>query len=1665
MQRSTSVFWWLAAILIAGMLTLTATVYGPLPAAAESGEAAPAIWLRATTFVPALGQEPDIPASLRLDDEALRRMERDASAVYLVQFSGPVVDAWIDELLDRGAEVLGYIPDYAFKVRMSPAAAKQVAALAHTLYVGPFHPAYRLSPDLAVVGRGIFELTLEPGASPQVVRAAVELYGGAVLAIDEHVGVISADAADLARLATLSDVAWIQERQELVTHNDVAAGQMNAAPAWSAGYNGQGQKLTVADTGLDTGNKGTVHMDFRNRVANLASWPIQPGWNTAVNNPGADDGSADLGSGHGTHVLGSAGGNGARSGGLYKGIAPGATLNLQAIEQWVNYNPLYEAQGYRDGYALAGIPDDLANLFNQAYLWGSRIHTNSWGASKAGLYNSNSRETDAFMWGHKDMTILFSAGNEGVDSNRDGIVDPDSIGSPATAKNVITVGAVENLKPNPSPNANSGTYGSWWPSDFPVNPLKDDPMADAGDRGMVAFSSRGPTDDGRIKPDVVAPGTWILSVRSSRASSDGWGNPLNQYYMYMGGTSMATPLTAGAATVVRDFYVRGMNHANPSAALVKGTLINTADDIAGQYAGSKNDAGPIPNNDEGWGAVNLGAAVDKAHRVFEDDPQAALRTGERKATRYWVTPGRPFKVTLVWTDYPGTESAAKALVNDLDLTVKAPDGSIYKGNRFSGGWTVVGGAADRTNNVECVYIQNPAQGEYEIAVRGNNVPVGPQAYALVLTGNVGSRCQDGAASAIEQPAANATVQGTVTVSGWAADFTAAQGTGVTGVRVLVDGAQVGTATYGAFRQDIADAWGSRFGPSGYTYQLNTVAMADGQRTLQIQSQGACGWKTTSERTIVVRNQCDLLVAADRPGNGATITGTLTIGGWAADRNSASGTGIDSVGVWLDGPRGQGTQVLNITQFHARQDIAGILGPQFLNSGYQGMWDSSAAGNGAHRLYIQAHSPSCGWSTAKTIDINVQNTACDLRVAVDTPGSGATVAGSVLVKGWAVNLLGTSGTGVDSVGVWLDGPRGQGTQILNITQFHARQDIASILGQRYLNSGYQGTWDSSTAGNGAHRLYIYAHGPGCGWSPPKVIDITIQNESCDPRVAVDAPRPGATVAGSVLVKGWAVDLSSGSGTGIDAVGVWLDGPRGQGTQVLNITQFHARQDIAGIIGQRFLNSGYQGTWNAAGVGNGAHTLYIYGHSPTCGWSPAKMVAVQVQNVACDLRLAVDRPANGATVRDQVDISGWSVDLLSTSGTGVDQVGIWLDGPMGQGTQLFDIRGFHPRPDLVPILGPTKANSGWHRSWNASNVASGQHTLYIYPHSPSCGWGPAKMVTVQVQNSACDVRLAVDRPANGATLKGNADISGWAVDLRTTSGTGVDQVGIWLDGPMGQGTQLFDIRGFHARPDLVPVLGPTKANSGWHRSWNTANVADGQHVLYIAAHSPTCGWAPAKMVTVTVSNGDPSTLFEDDFSDPTSGWTESDETLVTREYRNGEYRVLVKDDYRAAFSAAPGVLCTNCGVEVDARFATGVYETLGILFGITDLWDTYLYEVSATGWFRLRMYKDGQWATLLDWTASPDLLLGMGTNHLRVVRNSNNIVLFANGTRLITLQDAQLTGQLRVGLVATSGASTPVDARFDNFRAFSVGTPTEAGEWSEMEWAGGAVFDAEEASPES
>ncbi|MBI2865598.1 MAG: S8 family serine peptidase [Chloroflexi bacterium] len=592
-----------ALSLIVGVQQLLARTLPP------PGQPASAIRLKAAVFDPLSDQAPAVP-----DRDA--KSKSAGQATYLIQFAGPVREEWKSAAENAGARLYGYIPDNAFIARLDAFTADKLRSLSFVRWVGPYHSGYRLSPDLSSNAiQSTYPTTVTVEALPDVVRPAVagqiEALGGSIIdqggtPIASYLRIL-VPADRLADLSALDGILWVEGYFSPRVQNDVAAGTIMRAGTvrQELGLYGSGQTVAVADTGLDVGTTGSaVSDDFEGRISSgIAMCANVSGGRTTW-----DDKNA-----HGTHVAGSVLGSGKLSGsnpmshsysGSFAGVAPEANLVFQAVQD-------------SDG-SLRCIPADLASgLFFPAYDLGARIHTNSWGgatgtsANPYGGYTASAQQADSAMWQKKDLLLLFAAGNEGVDANSNGLIDPDSMNSPGTAKNVITVGASENVRTS----LNAYTWGNLFSGNpFPANPINGDPAGNNAS-GLAAFSSRGPTDDGRIKPDIVAPGTWIVSARShASGAGNGWMSYSgNSHYVYMGGTSMATPLTAGAATIVREWLTRIRSVANPSGALLKALLLNGAVDMTpGQYGtGSAREIPAVrPNSVEGYGRVDLVQTID-----------------------------------------------------------------------------------------------------------------------------------------------------------------------------------------------------------------------------------------------------------------------------------------------------------------------------------------------------------------------------------------------------------------------------------------------------------------------------------------------------------------------------------------------------------------------------------------------------------------------------------------------------------------------------------------------------------------------------------------------------------------------------------------------------------------------------------------------------------------------------------------------------------------------------------------------------------------------------------------------------------------------------------------------------------------------------------------------
>jgi subtilisin family serine protease len=647
------------------------------------------------------------------------------SGLYLIQFTGSLETAQRLQLRQAGVELLKYVPEDTFVAKLNNVSAAAIGAFGFVNWIGPYHPEYKIHPRLAAAVLGAAQsnapvqvnILLSPTASAAEL-AQVRTHVGAVYH-ESHLRQGTFVRAELlpGRLDALSQssaVLWIERAPKRKLVDEFASKLVGgddgrvATPTVTEqlGFSGAGVTVCVADTGLDSGNTNTMHPDMRGRVTGFQFYGS------------LTDGSD--GYGHGTHCAGIVAGNAATgetdpdTGAFYGlGVASGANLFVERI---------FDA----DANEASPFPSD-ETLTHDAVRHGAKVGSNSWGNDVQGDYDTDCaqfdelvRDADAGTAGDQPYILEFSAGNAGPDTQ--------TMDSPASAKNVIATGASENV-----PGTLAMTYGLY---------------ADGADT-MADFSSRGPCADGRIKPDLVAPGTWIASAASSAAPNEAaisW-TAIDDYYVFMGGTSMAGPHAAGAAAAFVQYYQSTHTNAVPSPALVKAALINSADELDESNGGPS----PVPNNDEGWGRITLTnlivTNINTAPRFYQYLDQTVLLTNSQVYAQHVFVEGsdQPLKVTLAYTDVPGFPGALPALVNDLDLEVVGPDGTLYRGNQFGAGESVPNPpSTDKLNNVEGVYLSQPTPGDYLVRVRGTRIVqdavVGTAAidqdFALVTSGNL-----------------------------------------------------------------------------------------------------------------------------------------------------------------------------------------------------------------------------------------------------------------------------------------------------------------------------------------------------------------------------------------------------------------------------------------------------------------------------------------------------------------------------------------------------------------------------------------------------------------------------------------------------------------------------------------------------------------------------------------------------------------------------------------------------------------------------------------------------------------------------------------------------------------------------------------------------------------
>ncbi|MCK5848545.1 MAG: S8 family serine peptidase [Caldisericia bacterium] len=646
------------------------------------------------------------------------------SSVHIVQFIGPMKQEWKKALSEYGINLYLQMDQYAYLTKSRGIDLKVLHQLSFIRSTGYFPPSLKSSEDLEYLDYDELvdidlTVTLDFDSDKFLKDMGITKDSSQYFNSGENcfLRLFDVDPKALPVYSKNDYIIQIVKYYEMEPNNADAAQVAGVRGTLDenlltgdipSGLKGEGEIIGVADTGLSTGNPLTVNPafmapTFQDKV--IGAYP--PGlW-------------GDYHS-HGTHVSGTVLGTGVghTSGTLrFRGMAPEAKL---VIQNFLGNQSMYQP---------------ISTIFEESYAAGSRVHNNSWGSSDYyGTYDSRAVDVDDFLWNHKDMAIIKSAGND-RDNWFNYSHDPfhRSLGGISACKNLVVIGASQNRKTDPL---------------HPCDPTR-----------MTVFSSIGPAHDNRIKPDVIGPGLWLSSTRVTTGYTDE-----NSNYYFWGGTSMSAPVVTGSMGLFREYYrkVEGLLPNEIYASLLKATLINGCDtegfrDFPGytSYHPSGDDRLTIPNPITGWGRVNAKQSLypETGTWTYYQNNSGLSPKEENNYYVEVIDENTPLKMTLVWTDYPGIakswNSSERDLVNDLDLILFSYEGETrYRGNQlnsfhnnayflkeeFSSIEIPIG--KDTINNVEVINIPTPRAGVYKITVRANGDNPLDQSFSLVASGEI-----------------------------------------------------------------------------------------------------------------------------------------------------------------------------------------------------------------------------------------------------------------------------------------------------------------------------------------------------------------------------------------------------------------------------------------------------------------------------------------------------------------------------------------------------------------------------------------------------------------------------------------------------------------------------------------------------------------------------------------------------------------------------------------------------------------------------------------------------------------------------------------------------------------------------------------------------------------
>jgi hypothetical protein len=658
--------------------------------------------------------------------------------LFVVQFDSPLVEADRQQLDQHNLRYLSYFNHNAVLVMGAESDVARIAADERVVWTSLYQPAFRAkpTPDFRPTLASEYLVQLPAAAPPAAHDQVIALSSGSIRSYTagiytNHVGRFTLSAVD-ALLREPYVVAVDQQFDTILSGEREAIALTNTSPLYAGEPYQTGTqpvkttydyrqwlsnrglldtsayRIAFVDTGLDSTNGGLLpyHPDLVRASTAWTNYSTSPDTRDTV--------------GHGTLVAGMAIGDPAAPAGRVDsnnfyygtGIAPRTKVLAQKV--------------FSDFRSFSNT--DPLTLANDAYYWGSTVQNHSYNTNNtAGQYTARSQEIDLAVrdtYGDAPVTpmpMTISAGN---------ICQEEPAGcttmvlAAGTAKNAITVGATESYRTTYSQCSGSAVRV---PQDFHADSFRD-----------VAYRSRRGTLDGRLKPDVLAPGTQISSTRTQLKingpqEGEEFCNHTNEhpytnegYYSIDTGTSFSAPQVAAACVLLNK--KRGVAALSP--AMLKAAITGNAVSVMGGYDGYLGfgfQVGPRPNEIQGFGRLYLGDALSsQVTQTYLDESSWSPFTGAgqtRTRTFNVSTTSRPTVVVLAWTDEPGNvtlSGSSPVLVRDLDLTVATGSGQAYTGNQMNSGEQSIAQSSpyvyDRRNNVEMIVIPPFTLSNFTISV-------------------------------------------------------------------------------------------------------------------------------------------------------------------------------------------------------------------------------------------------------------------------------------------------------------------------------------------------------------------------------------------------------------------------------------------------------------------------------------------------------------------------------------------------------------------------------------------------------------------------------------------------------------------------------------------------------------------------------------------------------------------------------------------------------------------------------------------------------------------------------------------------------------------------------------------------------------------------------------